>query len=434
MRASTRKKWTAFTVAISMLLGSMALWPASSTAHELRAAFAPECPTTEFPTAEGASESPAIAIAIATSLATSLVDTGIAALKKAVNPGNATLESQFLEQGLYVYKGDPNYDEGAKAAQGAAPAASGAASMKPVVRQSPKMGCLVVAAGTFTVAEGGVQGWRLPFKTERQEPTTEEPTSPNWRVASALGLKGPATLALYMEATRVFSADRTAVTWKPVRVYVGDYLNDSFWAGKSRSISIELRLYRPGKKEAFFSQDFSFDNVIKPLDKSSGDLSNGNIGEWNVLPAAPSLPADLKALPEGRAFDPYTLEVRIVESPKPYALAQAFADAVEKNKDAIKKEVTEAIDSKAKASAELTASGATLDAVSSYLDAYKAAAADCAKEKMLDKDGKPDKAGSFNCSIARDKALVAKQKAELACKANAVDSCSSLPEVPSSPS
>ena len=412
------QNWIAY-LTVTTFLGGCAIGPSSNKANELRAAFASECPTTKFPTAEGASESPAIVTAIAVSLATSLVDTGVAALKKAVNPSNATLEGRFIEQGLYVYKVDP--------------ASSDIPDPKPVVRQSPKMGCLVIAVGNFSVADDGVKGWRLPFTTERIEPNEENPTSSNYRVANALGLKGPAELALYVEATRVFSADRTAVTWKPVRVYIGDYLNDSFWAGRSRGISVELRLYKPGKQEAFFSQDIPFDSVVKPLDKGSKDLADGNRGRWSALPAPMALPANVSPLLEGRPFDPYTLEIRVVETPKPYALAQAFVAAVDTNKDAIKKEVTESIDSRAKETAELTANGATLEAISNYLAAYKTAVGDCAKDKLVEKDGKPDSAGEFTCNISHDKATVAKQKAELACKISDVASCSSLPSVPSIP-
>ena len=420
----TQKRWTASVVAASVALAALGLWPTTVSAYELRATFSQECPTTDYPKPEGRTESPELAIAIATSLATSLVDTGIAALKKAVNPGNATLEAQFLEQGLYMYKVVPSSGD-----SGAAPAPAGAASApKATVKPAAKLGCLVVAAGTFSSAEGGVKGWTLPFASERtSEPAEETRNSAHWRVASALNLQGPATLALYLEAARVYSGDGTAVTWKPVRLYVGEYLNDSFWAGKSRSTSIEMRLYKPGKKEPFFSQDFPFAAVKKPVSMTSKELGDINAGVWGGLPAAPTLPADLKATADGRLFDPFTLEVRIVEAPKPYALAIAFADAVEKNKDAIKKEVTGALDPSAKAAAELTAEGVTLDAVNGFLTALKAATADCAADKVKDETGK------LSCSISHDKADAARRKAELSCKTTSVPTCSSLPKVPAVP-
>jgi hypothetical protein len=426
MRISTKKTWMISVTAVSTVAFATGLWPGVSEAYELRAAFAPECPTTKFPGTEGLSESPAIAATIVTSLATSFVDTGVAALKKAVNPGNATLEAQFLEQGLYMYKGEAEAPATPDAAASGMPSAS---SSKASVKPNSKMGCLVVASGTFTSAKEGVLGWKLPFASDRPQPPDEDNTSANRRVADALGLRGPATLSIYLEAARVFSGDRTAVTWKPVRLYVGEYLNDSFWAGKERSTSIEMRLYKPGKTEAFYAQVFAFAAVSKPLDKNAADLAFANVGTWNVLPANPTLPANFGPTKEGRAFDPYTLEVRIVEAPKPYALAQAFADIVDKNKDAIKKEVTQTLnpDSAANAAAALTAEGATLDAINGYLTALKAATTDCAADKVR------DDAGKLNCSILRDKASVAMKKADLACKSSSVSSCISMPKIPDAP-
>jgi hypothetical protein len=425
MMNNGKNKLSALAVAVSVgLTATLSFWPTAVIAYELKAAFSAECPTTDFPMPEGRVESPTLAVAIAASLASSLVDTGVAALKKTVNPGNATLEAQYLEQGMYMYMTPTS------GAPAAAATSSGAASAtKGAVKPSTKMGCLVVAAGTFSQSDDGAKGWKLPFSSDRDgEPREEGPTSANWRVANALNLRGPATLALYMEAARVFSGDRTAVTWKPVRLYVGEYLNDSFWAGKSRGTSVEMRLYKPGKKEAFLSQEFPFAAIQKPVSRNSKDLGTANAGTWSALPAAPALPANLNPSTEGRAFDPFTLEVRIVESPKPYSLAVAFADAVEKNKDSLKKEVTNVIDPTAKVSAELTGHGATLDAVSNFLTTLKSAVSECAADKVK------DDAGRLSCSIARDKATVAKQKAGLSCASNSVPTCDSLPKVPEMPS
>lgn len=430
MRISSKKRWMVSVVTVLAAALAIGLWPSASAAFELRAAFAPECPTSKFPEAERRSElreTGAVAATIATSLAASLVDTGVATLKKAVNPGNATLEALFLEQGLYMYESEAEVPATPGAAASPTPAAS---SPRASVKASSKMGCLVIAAGTFTSAKEGARGWKLPFSSEREQPEIEDTTSANHKVADAIGLEGPATLAFYMEAARIFSVDRTAVTWKPVRLYVGEYLNDSFWAGKSRSTSIEVRLYKPGKKDAFYSQDFQFAAVTKPLDKNSFDLAKANVGSWNTLPAPSSVPVNFNPTKNGHAFDPYTLEVRIVEAPKPYALALAFADAVDKNKDAIKKDVTDVLnpDPAARAAVVLTAEGATLEAINAFLTALKAASADCAADKVKDDTGK------LNCSIQRDKASVAKLKADLACKSSPVPTCGSMPKVPDAPS
>lgn len=418
MRVLTKRRWIASTAAFSTATLVIGLLPSVSAAYELRAAFAPECPTSKYPGPEGLSESPAIAAAIITSLATSLVDTGVATLKKAVNPGNATLEAQFIEQGLYMYKAEAETPVSLGVAASPSPP-------KASVKASSKMGCLVVAAGTFTSTEEGVRGWKLPFESDRPQPQEEDSNSANRRVSDALGLGGPAMLSFYMEAARVFSGDRTSVTWKPVRLYVGEYLNDSFWAGKARSIFLEMRLYKPGKKDAFYSQNFGFAEVTKPLKKGAAELSTSNIGTWNSLPAPAALPSNFYPTKEGRAFDPYTLEVRIVETPKPYALAQAFTDAVDKNKDLVKNDIAYVLnpDPAAKAAAALTAEGATLDTINAFLNALKSATADCAAEKIK------DDAGKLNCSILRDKASIAKQKADLSCKSSSVPSCNSIPKV-----
>ena len=368
--------------------------------HEVRSAFFSECPTTKFPDAYGISESP-ILVAVAASLASSLVDTGIAAVKKTVNPENKTVEGRFLEDGLYMYKNYPNEDKKVEA-----------------VGSANKLGCLVVAVGEFGL-EGLAYETVIPFKSDRDN------NDGNIRIANALQLDGKFKLAYYMEAARVFSGDKTAVTWKPVRFYVGEYLNDSFWGGKARSALIQMNLYMPGKKDAFFSQEFVFDEIIKPVSKDSDDLKSRLSGIWGVMPAAPAVPENFKATDEGHLFTPFTLEIRLVEAAKPYALAKAFVDAVDKNKEAIKQEVVNTIDSDKGASATLTANGATLDAISGYLTAYQAASAACLA------DLKKDDAGKLNCSILRDKASVAKSKAELTCKSNPVSTCSSLPQVPS---
>ncbi len=368
--------------------------------HEVRAAFSSECPTTNFPDAYGTSESP-ILVAVAASLASSLVDTGIAAAKKSVNPENKTVEGRFLEDGLYMYKNYPKEDRIVEA-----------------VRPANKIGCLVVAVGEFGL-EGLAYETVMPFKSDRDN------NDGNVRISNALQLNGRFKLAYYLEAARVFSGDKSAVTWKPVRFYVGEYLNESFWGGKERSALIQMNMYMPGKKEAFFSQEFTFDEIIKPISKDSNDLKSRLSGVWGVMPAAPAVPENFKATDDGHLFNPFTLEIRLVEAAKPYALAKAFVDAADQNKDAIKQEIVNKIDSEKGETAALTASGATLDSISGYLAAYQAALSACLA------DQKKDDAGMLNCSMLRDKALVARSKAELICKSNPVSTCGSLPQVPS---
>lgn len=396
-------------IAAACILGAAV---SGASAGELRAAFTSQCPTTKYPEA-GTQES--IGTAIALSLASSLVNTGISALKKAVNPDAKSLERRFLETGLYEVKDVSNPGEAAQ----------------PVVGRASKLACLVIAAGNFQPGDSVANGWTLPFKSRRDTPDGD--TGAERRVSTALGLQGPVELSMYMEAVRVLSPDRTAVTWKPVRLYVAEFLNTSFWGGRTRGLVIETRYYKPGIDEAFFSQSFTFNEVNKSMDLGPDRLFNSNLGSWGSLPAAPAVPAVVNATRAGVAFDPFTLEVRIVETPEPYSLAKAFVDAVDQNKEAVNTKVTYAIDKDAKVEAKLTASAATLEGIENYLEAYKTVTTDCANDKMAKTDGKFDAAAEMSCRIARDKAKIAKDKASLACTSNRVDSCSTLPEIPAMP-
>lgn len=387
---------------ISTVLVCSALWAPGAHAKELLATFTDQCPTTAFPKPGGsqAESLGVLATSILTSVAGSLMDTGIAALKKKVNPGNAAVEAKFLQDGLYAYT------------------SSDATSQTGTVSLSPNMECLVVALGAFPDSnEQSTTPFKLPFKPD------VDPEVATQRLKDSLDLTDSPNLMLYMEAAKRISADRTAVTWQPVRLYVGDYLNDSVFAGKARSMQVELRIYKPGVQQPFYSQEFSFDNVQKPLDKGPGALDRHNAGTWGILPAPPNIPAKFNATISGRPFDPFTLEVRIVEAPKPFALAVAFADALEKNKEDIKKQVTEAIDSDAKKKSELSGEGTTLTAISEYLAAFSDAKGKCTADKKKEQEGK------LTCTIAMDKARIAQQKADLACKTQGVSSCSEMPEV-----
>ena len=379
-------------------LGSWA--PSHSHAAEVRAAFSSECPTTNYPNASGRTESGTIAAALAASLASSLVDTGVVAMKKAVNPENATAQGRFYENGMYAFQAKNLVNP----------------SATPAVIPAPRMGCLVVAVGDFSAAANGIAGWKLPFATVRQEEATSA-TGPERRVATALGLTGPAKLHYYMEATRMFSTDKTAVTWTPVRLHVADYLNGSFWAGKSRGALFEMRLYKPGEAEAFLAQDFSFEALKKPVDKGDVELFESTGGRWSKLPAAPSAPAAYLPNEHGKLFDPFTLEVRIIETPKPYKFAIAFADSVEKDKDMYKKELTERIDSRARSSARLTGEGVTLGEIEAYLTLSKAQCTEPGK----------DATAKLACSIAADHTRIALQKAKMSCRSVSVSSCATLP-------
>lgn len=403
--SSSQKNSLTLGLAAGLTAAVVTVAPARSHAHEMRAALTDSCPTTNYPESVGgkAEALGPLANSILSSVAGTLIDTGIAALKKKVNPGNATAEGKFLQNGLYAYT---NVTADGKTV--------------PTVLLSDSMECLVVAVGTFPSIEAQaepVAAFDFPFKPDRDAQVATK------YLRQALDVKAAPVLALYFEAAKKTSEDRTAVTWQPVRFYVGEYLNDGFFAGRSRSTQIEMRMYKPASEKPFYSQDFPFDDVRKPFDKGPKNLQTNNAGTWGVLPASPNLPAKLTATDTGRPFDPFTLEVRVVEAPKPYALAIAFADAVEKNKDQIKTQVNEALNPDLKQKNELSGESTTLTAIGDYLTAFTDAKGKCTADKKKEADGK------LGCSVALDKAEVARQKAELACKTQGVASCGSMPQV-----
>ena len=244
---NSNKVRTRVALVVAAALGASALaLPPSARASELRAGFSAQCPTTNYPAARGVRVE-SLALSVLSSVAGTLLDTGIAALKKRVNPENATAESKFLQDGLYVYRGEPGE---AKAKDAKVELAEG-------------IGCLVVAVGNFNAtASEASEVFNLPFKSDRSAAVSTK------LLRSALNLSSAPELMLYFEAAIRTSEDETAVTWQPVRIFVGEYLNDGFLAGKSRSTLVELRLYKPAAEKPFYSQDFAFDNVSKAVNPS----------------------------------------------------------------------------------------------------------------------------------------------------------------------
>lgn len=377
----------------------------SAHAQEVRAVMTPSCPTSTGPEiALGAEALPALLGPILASFAGSLVDTGVAALKKAVNPDAMTVGGSFLQSGLYLWE-PPAVKEG----EVPDPA-------KGKVRLNPQIGCVVVAVGEF---KKGAAAWVPSFEVPNQKKDTAVAD-----LQSALGLS--AEPALLFEAAFKISDDRSAVTWRPRRIYVGKFLNSSFWAGDSRGLQISFSLLRPGSEKAVYTQEFKFDHVVKGFSRVDDELDGGQQGTWGVLPA------NAKDKPSGKpsrstALDPFTLTVQLVETPKPYKLAQAFAGAVEANKDAIKTEVGLLVDpakkeaaDKAAAAAVLTAKDGSVTAVQAYLDAWKTASDSCATSKVGDATGK------LSCKLALDKASVAKAKADVACGSTDAQACTEM--------
>lgn len=374
-------------------------------AQEVRAVMLPSCPTSTGPdVAPGAEALPAILGPVLASFTGSLVDSGIAALKKVVNPDAQTMNGSFLQEGLYLWE--------APRAGGEA----GAGSTQANVRLNPDIGCVVIAVGDFRRRAGS---WVLPFELPAEKKATALED-----LKSKLGLYS-APILLFEAAFRT-SADKTAVAWRPRRIYVGSFLNSSVWAGKSRSLQIAFGIARPGSDKSIYTQEFKFEGVSEGFSRFDSELDGGVQGAWGVLPV------NAKDKPPGKIgrdtpLDPFTLTVQIVEAPKPYKLAQAFVDSVDANKAAIKTELAEHVDPAKKAAAEKTASAAVLTAkeggissVQAYVMAWKVASDSCATSNVGDDIGK------LSCKLAVDTASVAKAKADAACGTTNVDACDAM--------
>jgi len=373
---------------------ALSLCSVCSYAHELRATMVPSCPTSDAPAMGAFPESLApLAVGIISSLTGSLVDNGIAALKKTVNPDATNVDASFLELGLYslVETKDPK-GQNIKA-----------------ISLNKTIGCLVVAVGDF---QSGSNTWTLPFVAEKDKVPTAVVD-----LSRSLALSGPP--AIYFEAAIQLSPDKSAVTWRPTRIYVGEFLNPSFWAGKSRGLQLSMKLYKPSSDKPFYAQDFKFDSVSSGFSKSLVDLQAGSQGTWGTLPAASAeSPKDVLPSPGfGSPFDPFTLNIQLIETPKPYKLASAFADAADANKASIKTVIDQTVDPSKKQSADLTAQGSTLSAVSTYLSSWQKAYDACATSKVV------DGAGQLSCKIAIDQATIDKTKADAACAVSNVASC-----------
>lgn len=370
-------------------------------AREMRTALVEECPTTNFPkdpqfrTESGG----AILSGLLGSLAGTLVETGVQAFKRKVNPENEDIGAKALIEGLYVFT---SKEDGAT---------------KGEVGLAPKLGCLVVAVGDFSETVGApTTAASFPFKTERDSDVASK------LLKDAIGTSSFPKRALYFEATLRISADRTALTWQPVRFFVEEYLNDSFFAGRSRGMQINMLLYKPGAEKPFYSQEFPFDSVRKPVNRGPSELYQRDSGTWGLLPASPEkLPVGLTPTTTGRPFSPFTLDIKLVESPKPYKLAQAFAAAVEATQAPLKQEVLGLLDNDAKRRAELASDAPTIEAVSKYLTAFKEAKKACSASDAASSEGK------FACRIALDSAAAARLSADLTCSAARIKSCDEMP-------
>jgi hypothetical protein len=405
MTTKTRKL---IVLTISVFPAALAIAAPSdaSAAPVLKAALLPRCPTTDFPKPQTQPESLAlIGTAVAGVFLEKAVDAGIAALKKTLNPEARSVEGDFLVDGLYAYRiaRDAEIKIDPKAGNRVIP--------------SPDLACLVVASGEF----GPPSEWTLPFEADERVSASDAVKA----LSATLGVSTAPDL--YMEAVRQFSPDLQALAWRPVRVYVGKYLNESFWAGSSRGLKVEVKFRQPGKAEAFASFDYSFDSIKRPFSLGPSQLkdrTSGNSGSWVALPGPSDHFKELAPSATGVRFDPFTLNVRIVESPKPYQVALMFADSVDSQKDAIKTALKQAAIPSLAKEADLTAKEATNTAISTYLTDYQAAVTACDAAQVT------TAAGKLACVNATAKAQISRDKASTKCTIVSTDNCGLLDSLP----
>lgn len=384
--------------AIPVMLAALATLGAEEpvVAKELRARFMNECPTSEYPKPDSQREGllSTLADGVAGAFLGKAVDFGIAALKKTLVPEARSISGETLIDGLYERKVKGQEVE---------------------TVPNEELNCLVVAVGEFGLSPAG---WTMPFTAPKERPLAYQ------RLKDGLGLKAPPSH--YLEAVRKYSPDTSAVTWQPVRVYVGEHLDTGFFAGKARGLLVEVKMYAPGASDPFAAQNFSFESVSatpdKPYSRDDGDLATQTFGRWLSLPEPSEAGSKVKPKRERVAIDPLTLSVRLVESPQPYKIAQMFAESVEENAADIKTAVTTQLIPSRRRAAEVEAKSATISAVQAYLTDHAAAVTACTN---MDTDAK-----KLTCSLAREKANGARTTANLACERSRIDACSLMPPLP----
>lgn len=370
-----------------------------SIAHELRATFVPTCPTSDAPVPINGREFAlgAIFTGIAASFAGSAVDAGIGILKKTVNPDAVTIDSvSFLQDGLYAHVQTDDANE---------------------IQVNPELGCLVIAVGTFAGGEGD---WNLPFEADKGKKDSAVSV-----LKQTLALSAPPIY--YIEAAIKLSPDESSLTWQPTRIYFGEFLHESFWAGKTRGIKVSVSLHKPGVASSAYMQEFKYDSVEAGFSKNADQLKRGKIGSWGTLPAPSSSTASnvTPAPLPGTPFDPFNLVVQIIESPKPYKLAIMAVDAVDANKQPIKDEFTQFIDPAKRRASEATSQSTTITAVNNFLTQWQKAVDACMADKTITAVEK------LQCQTSIDQAALDKNKANAACKIEKITSCDRLGELTS---
>lgn len=205
---------------------------------ELRANLLPECPSVAPPPGEHHELVPIIAAA----LIGQLVSIGVSYVKTVVNPNVSSDQVTVNLDGWYEYKTQmPNG--------------------KPGLQVSDKTGCLVVVRGDFSKSPATPDIPKGVFRGNYSEAQLKR--AQDALVAADLNFDGAPSL--YFEARRVSSSDKTAVTWKPFAFYVGSFFNNSFFAGSSRGLEIDVSFSTAGASQVFGKLEYPYASVKKPF-------------------------------------------------------------------------------------------------------------------------------------------------------------------------
>lgn len=375
-------------------LCTLALHPLAQ-AYELRATMVDFCPTTALPDGSAIEETLGTALLenIATNVAGSLFDKGVARLKAVVEPDSIPLAGNFLMDGLYVYKSVK---------------IGGSDKPSNVTRINRQVGCLVIAASNF----GPESDWVLPFPPDGGPEAAPAAVK---KLRQVLGLSEPP--AIYLEAAYHASPDKTGVVWQPVRLYVGDFLGNGFFRGKTRGLTVTVTMVTAGKTP-FYTTAFKAASVSKGEVRGKDGFGWKASGSWGKL-VAPTDSPDVVASEAGSPFDPFTLELELVEAPHPYPLVTTIFEAANTptNTELVKTSIKEAIQPAVGESARQTKRDATSTALSNFMSAYGTAKEDCDSLKAND-----DKA-ALKCEISRDNLHLKRSVMLSACKAAPLDSC-----------
>jgi hypothetical protein len=366
---------------------------ASSEQLELRAAFLPECPTV---VTEDSHRLAPIVAAIGVALVGQLVSSGVSYVKSVTDPSASSEQISINLDGWYQFNGHHEADT-------------------PSLTVSSRLGCLVIARGQFPEQSSTSN---IPAQLFRAGVPADQLARAQKALKSAnLAFEGDP--AFYLEARRVTSPDKSAVTWKPFVLYLGNFYNNSLFAGSSRGFEIDVMFATAGAAQPFGKLEFQYPAVkkpyvsIAPIDPNTHAVATP-YGSWIANPATDKINL-MPTPPDDTAILPVNVTVQVTETPKPYKLATAFGSAISAASGTIATTAEQAIIPSVRQAAKQTNESNTVTALSDYVTAFNAKETDCKANGQ-----------SVECSVDKDKLTVARNAALSACNVAYLSTCDQL--------